>query len=91
MLDRIFVSLDWEDCFPNETISTLSFFGSDHCPLLLQLINNIAQPPPVFRFDPEWVLNAEFVTLVHKWWDEKPILPTGDFVFQWKHLKRKNL
>ena len=35
-LDRVLVSMDWEELFPNAHLQGLGSDASDHCPLLLQ-------------------------------------------------------
>jgi endonuclease/exonuclease/phosphatase family metal-dependent hydrolase len=35
-LDRVLVSIDWDEFFPNSHLCILGSNASDHCPLLLQ-------------------------------------------------------
>jgi endonuclease/exonuclease/phosphatase family metal-dependent hydrolase len=35
VLDRVFVSREWEKRFPKVKVFTLTRVGSDHCPLLM--------------------------------------------------------
>lgn len=52
-IDRIFVSLDWVDRFPNHLVRALSTDGSDHAPLLLAT-NTQPSSRRRFRFESIW-------------------------------------
>jgi endonuclease/exonuclease/phosphatase family metal-dependent hydrolase len=39
-LDRVFCSVDWETIFPNVLLQSTASGDSDHCPLLLGLLDN---------------------------------------------------
>jgi endonuclease/exonuclease/phosphatase family metal-dependent hydrolase len=34
-LDRVFCSVDWEECFPKCLLQSTAPFDSDHCPITL--------------------------------------------------------
>lgn len=73
--------------YSNSWIQDLSCIGSDHCPLLIQTSLDLPQLKPQFRFDPTWVEQEEFVTLVIRWWSEYQLRST-DVAKSW-HKKLK--
>lgn len=77
LLDRFFTSMQWEQIYPVSFVTDLSCYGSDHCPLILQISSKLDTVPPIFRFDPLWVEQPEFVELVHKWWNQYPLLSSN--------------
>jgi hypothetical protein len=67
-LDRILVSKEWEDLFPNTLISKLPRDVSDYNPLILSTVP--AKPTKIihFRFELGWLSNPEFLPDVEKIW-----------------------
>lgn len=84
LLDRTLVSHNWDDQFPSTSVSSLSSFGSDHCPILVKVGSQLDQPPIASKFDPAWLKEADFVELIHKWWINLPLSSSGDLAFLWK-------
>lgn len=70
LLDRFFTSIQWEHQYPASYTSDLTSYGSDHCPIILSVSTNTIFYSPVFRFDPLWLDQPEFVELVSKWWNQ---------------------
>lgn len=57
--------MDWLDVYSNFSVLGLNPYGSDNVSLLLHLgTSHIASD--IFRFDPEWLKNVEFVRLINK-------------------------
>lgn len=52
-LDRVLVSMDWDDMFPSSHLQALGTDASDHCPLLLQT-NLGAMTKARFHFEIFW-------------------------------------
>lgn len=52
-LDRVLVSLEWEELFPFCYLQAISSDAADHCPLLLQSNGNIKSKPQ-FHFKVFW-------------------------------------
>ncbi|WMV32844.1 hypothetical protein MTR67_026229 [Solanum verrucosum] len=86
-LDRSMVNDKWFETMPQTTIDHLSSVGSDHSPLLMELIRINENPTKYFKFLHFWVDNASFMEIVQQCWDKgvtgKPM---------WKlHQKMKRL
>lgn len=84
LLDRFFTSLDWDQKYPNSTVSDLCKNGSDHCPLLLQVLGPSPPPSHHFRIDPLWLEQEEFCRLIRKWWQEHPLFPEN-LAYNWNY------
>ena len=61
-IDRVLVTISWEERHPLCTLSTLPGIGSDHCPLLLNSgeLENIEKRQ--FFFEKQWIQMEGFVT-----------------------------
>lgn len=92
LLDRFFTNIPWDQMYPTSFCSDLGKYGSDHCPLVLNISANFDHSSSIFRFDPLWLEQPEFIQLVHKWWGQYPLDPT-DIDKSWnaklKFLRRK--
>lgn len=66
-LDRVLVSLDWEERFPSCFLQALSSDASDHCPLLLQT-NAAFSIKPRFHFEVYWPKCEGFLEAVARGW-----------------------
>jgi hypothetical protein len=87
-LDRVLVSVEWEQKFPLATIDALSREISDHTPLLLdcgQLTNVKNQPQ--FKFELAWLLRDDFFDIVAKVWhkEKRGVTP----IQKWQNMIRK--
>lgn len=92
LLDRFFTSLSWENIYPASSILDLGKYGSDHCPLILQISSKFDSPTKLFRFDPLWLDQPDFILLINKWWHDFP-LDNTDIAKSWnaklKFLRQK--
>jgi hypothetical protein len=72
-LDRILMTLDWEDMFPLVSVRKLVRDISDHNALLLDTgtQSSIANKSREFRFDISWFKHDDFLPLVEKIWNKK--------------------
>lgn len=70
-LDRILVTREWEDLFPNSLLTKLPREISDHNPLILSSGPQLVPKTIIFRFELSWLSNPEFIPAVQKIW-EKP-------------------
>ncbi|XP_078148468.1 uncharacterized protein LOC144543891 [Carex rostrata] len=75
LLDRIFTTPEWDAQYPDSSISDLSCNASDHCPIILQTHTMTPPNTPSFKFDPLWLQQEDFLRLLPKWWQEKPLQP----------------
>ncbi|XP_071677093.1 uncharacterized protein [Lolium perenne] len=70
MIDRVFVSKDWDIVLPHFQLAPASSNVSDHCPLILSKMQR--RPFKGFRFDASWLHFEDFLPVVQKAW-EKPV------------------
>lgn len=69
-LDRILVSKDWEDIFPNTSVKKLPREISDHNPLILYSESYKPTMHIQFRYELSWVNNPEFIAAIKKIWSK---------------------
>jgi hypothetical protein len=70
-LDRILVSRDWENIFPNSMVKRLLREISDHNPLVLSSGSNHVIKHLEFRFELSWLTNPDFLSSVEKIWKKQ--------------------
>lgn len=68
VLDRIFVSANWEHKFPLAFVFSLLRVGSDHCPLLVDTRDEDRVINSNFRFEMGWFQNQGFKELLISVW-----------------------
>ncbi|XP_069145909.1 uncharacterized protein [Solanum lycopersicum] len=68
-LDRALVNDSWLEKMPQTTITHLPTTGSEHCPLLLEMVSTAADHIKYFRFLNCWVDNPNFMLTVKNCWD----------------------
>jgi len=68
VLDRVFISEDWEEHFPLATARSLTRVGSDHNPLLVETDSGVSIRSSIFKFENAW-LNQEGLKewVIQKW------------------------
>jgi len=69
-LNRILVSKEWEDIFPNSLVKRLPCEISDHNPLILASEPNKPMAHIQFRFQLSWLSNPDFIPIVEKIWNK---------------------
>jgi hypothetical protein len=69
-LDRILVSKEWEDLFPQAWARKLPREVSDHSPLILSSSTPTHTKKIEFRFELSWLSNPDFIPAVKKIWDK---------------------
>lgn len=69
-LDRVLVTKEWEDCFPNAIVKKLPRDISDHNPLILSMGSCNTPRHIQFRFERSWISNPDFLPAVRKIWDK---------------------
>jgi hypothetical protein len=68
VLDRVFVTREWEQQFPKVRMCALTRVGSDHCPLLVDDGSHSHQIKRWFRFETAWLSQPDFKKhLTEKW------------------------
>ncbi|XP_071682993.1 uncharacterized protein [Lolium perenne] len=90
VLDRVFVSVEWEMAFPLCSLRAVTRVGSDHSPLLL--CSGRASPPRLncFHFENFWLGQTGFVEAVCVKWEAVATSPPRVFnaVDVWHHCAK---
>lgn len=89
-LDRVLVSLDWENMFPNAHLRGLGSDASDHCALLLQ--TNLGQMSKArFHFELFWPNFDDYSDTISQAWSRPvvPLDPLARFDFMLRNLVRQ--
>jgi hypothetical protein len=68
VLDRVFVSVDWEALFPLCSLMAHTILGSDHSPLVLSSGEELKKRSSRFFFEKGYIERLEFVDLVSSKW-----------------------
>ncbi|XP_049391508.1 uncharacterized protein LOC125855898 [Solanum stenotomum] len=68
-LDRAMVNDNWLQGIPQTVITHLPSVGSDHCPLLMEIVDKVKQPIKYFKFLHCWTEHEEFNNVVKACWD----------------------
>ena len=68
VLDRVFVSIHWEDHYNLVIVYSATRVGSDHNALVVSLVYEAPKPCRHFRFDPIWLTHEDFKCwVIGKW------------------------
>ena len=84
-IDRVLVSHDWEDHYPNVIQRVLPRPISNHFPILVE-VGRILRGKRPFRFENMWLKIEGFTDRVHSWWNQYSFSSTPSFVLA-KKLK----
>ncbi|KAL3820475.1 hypothetical protein ACJIZ3_006380 [Penstemon smallii] len=73
-IDRACISDSWLNKFPASKVRHLDYGGSDHCPILLHILDREIEQPNLnkrgFKFESMWMDDAECPKIVKNYWDE---------------------
>ena len=67
-IDRVFMTIEWEQKFPFSILSSLTRIGSGHCPLLLDTGDQLRRPQKQFFFERQWLKQETFMIRVRDRW-----------------------
>lgn len=62
--------MDWRNLFPTALVNHDLIFGSDHCPLILNLSTPRNKVPYRFKFESMWCTSEECKEIVSKAWNQ---------------------
>jgi hypothetical protein len=84
LLDRFFVTAEWETQFTNSTSYYLPRVFFDHSPIILDFGLAHISLPFHFKFDIVWVSHEGFYELVVRWWTQHYLGTNKDEGWQMK-------
>jgi hypothetical protein len=91
VLDRVFVTTNFENQYPGVNIRGTPRVGSYHVPIIVELGINPSQKPYIFRFEKWWLEREEFQNLVAEVWNTQ--FHCANLLYMWqtklKLLRRK--
>jgi hypothetical protein len=67
-VDRVFVNADWNQLFPNSSVSSLTRYLSDHVRIIVSISTHIPRPAN-FRFENSWTYIPSCGPLIQNSWN----------------------
>lgn len=95
VLDRVFVSMDWENHFLRCSLSAEIRLGSDHCPLMLSSGEEPRRASKCYFFEKQWLLQSGFRERVAEIWARAEAHPPHrygplcDVLDEWQNCIRR--
>ncbi|XP_048599931.1 uncharacterized protein LOC125595422 [Brassica napus] len=89
-LDRAVGNADWHENFPHSTVKYLRLWGSDHRPILADILIKPTRRSKKFKFDKRWLDNEELRQVILEGW-KSPDLPANANIMEHISSCRKAL
>lgn len=70
-LDRIFISMDWEEKYPKVTARSILRIGSDHTPIVVDSGEDRIERSYIFIFEMAWMAQEGFKQMIIDRWPER--------------------
>jgi hypothetical protein len=84
VLDRMLVSMNWDQHYQLTTCESLTRVGSDHCPILVNTEDDRMRQPFTFRFESAWLTQPGFKECLREKLPQRGSLDVQDY---WKSVK----
>ncbi|KAL8477553.1 hypothetical protein ACS0TY_029736 [Phlomoides rotata] len=72
-LDRFLANQKWMSHFANVEVRNLNFYGSDHMPVLLEVLNGDGtmetRHPKQFMFEHKWLMEGDYDSMLRNSWE----------------------
>ncbi|XP_048596178.1 uncharacterized protein LOC125594561 [Brassica napus] len=89
-LDRAVGNADWHEKFPHSAVKYMRLWGSDHRPILADILIKPMRRSKKFKFDKRWLDNEELRQVILEGW-KSPDLPTNATIMEHISSCRKAL
>ncbi|KAL0438765.1 UNVERIFIED_CONTAM: hypothetical protein Slati_2359500 [Sesamum latifolium] len=94
-LDRTCATLGWQAMFPQCRVSTDVARGSDHSPLIINLVADLKQDDgrcnKLFRFEAMWTRSTDCEELIQALWNHKADSTAASRILQRQHKVQEGL
>ncbi|WZZ78223.1 hypothetical protein YC2023_098795 [Brassica napus] len=80
-LDRAVGNADWHEKFPHSTVKYMRLWGSDHRPILADILVKPMRRSRKFKLDKRWVDNEELRKVILEGW-KSPDLPSHETIME---------
>ncbi|XP_033133908.1 uncharacterized protein LOC117127485 [Brassica rapa] len=89
-LDRAVGNADWHEKFPHSSVKYMRLWGSDHRPILADILTKPTRRSKKFKFDRRWLDNEELRQVILEGW-KSPDLPPNATIMEHISSCRKAL
>ncbi|XP_013689152.1 uncharacterized protein LOC106392926 [Brassica napus] len=74
-LDRALGNEDWHEKFPHSKVQYLRMWGSDHRPVLADILSKPTRKRKTFKFDKRWLESEEIRQVILDGWNSSDLSP----------------
>ena len=71
---------DWHEKFPHSTVRYLRLWGSDHRPVLADILTKSVKRKKKFKFDKRWLDNEELRQVILEGWKSEDLPPGANIM-----------